>query len=53
MDYVYYIPSIGPFNESLILMKELTVKGFVIYRWKHLWEDSFKQMMKWIQEVSR
>lgn len=40
----------SPFNESLVVMKELTIQGFFIYNWKHLWENSFKQMKKWVQE---
>ncbi|XP_050709947.1 prostaglandin reductase 1-like [Eriocheir sinensis] len=40
----------SPFSESLILWKQLTIKGFVIYRWKHLWEKSSKQMRKWVEE---
>lgn len=36
---------------SIILWKQLTVKGFIVTRWLDQWPDAFKQMTQWIQEV--
>ncbi|XP_063879827.1 prostaglandin reductase 1-like [Scylla paramamosain] len=41
---------ISPLSEYMVMRKELIIKGFVIYSWKHRWESSFRQMKKWVDE---
>ena len=36
---------------GLILMKQLTVQGFIVGRWLPQWPDAFKEMTQWIVEV--
>jgi prostaglandin reductase 1 len=35
---------------KLILLKQLTVRGFIVIRWINQWDDAFKEMAQWISE---
>jgi NADPH-dependent curcumin reductase CurA len=34
------------------VFKQLKVEGFIVTRWFQKWPAAFKEMAKWIQEVS-
>lgn len=36
-----------------ILMKQLTIQGFIVLRWLDQWPAAFKEMAQWIQEVKQ
>ena len=36
---------------GLILGKQLTVQGFMVYRWLSSWPAAFKEIAQWIAEV--
>ena len=38
---------------GLILLRQLTVQGFMVNRWFSQWPGAFKEIAKWIQEVCR
>lgn len=43
---------LGPFLQPTILMKELTVKGFLVWRWTHKWLEGIQSVHKLICEGS-
>ncbi|XP_041379630.1 prostaglandin reductase 1-like [Gigantopelta aegis] len=43
------LPKVHPVT-TIILWKQLTVKGFIVTRWLDQWPDAFKEMTQWIQE---
>ncbi|XP_051799576.1 prostaglandin reductase 1 [Acanthochromis polyacanthus] len=43
-------PQTGPFPQMVILMKQLKMEGFVVYRWMHKNEETLKRLMAWVKE---
>lgn len=40
------VPSI----QSTLILKQLTIKGFVVYRWADRWMEGIESIQKWIEE---
>lgn len=40
-------PEPGPTWEWLIITKQVTISGFLVFRWKDQWPTAFKQFAEW------
>lgn len=47
--YLYLVSTVS----STILIKQLTVQGFIVWRWLDEWPEAFKEIREWIKEVGR
>ena len=49
---VYHVFIIaGPELYGILLTKQMTVQGFVVYRWFDKFETAWADILKWISEV--
>jgi NADPH:quinone reductase len=43
-------PELGPRLLSLILVKQLLVEGFIVFRWQNRYQEGIAQMATWLRE---